>query len=54
VSPLLILTRGWLLTGHTESLPAALLVMAVTVPGLLIGWLVFRLALPFLIERMSG
>jgi lipopolysaccharide transport system permease protein len=54
VSPLLILTRGWLLTGQTESLQAALLVMAVTVPGLLIGWLMFRLALPFVIERMSG
>jgi lipopolysaccharide transport system permease protein len=54
VSPLLVLTRGWLLTGQTESLPAAVLVMAVTVPSLLIGWLIFRLALPFLIERMSS
>ena len=54
VSPLLMLTRGWLLTGETASLPAALTVLAVTLPGLFIGWLVFRLALPFVIERMSS
>ena len=54
VSPLLILTRGWLLTGDTNSLHAATIVAVLTVPGLLCGWLVFRLALPFLIERMSS
>jgi lipopolysaccharide transport system permease protein len=54
VSPLLILTRSWLLTGYTESVSSALVVLALTVPALLIGWIAFRLALPFVIERVSA
>ncbi len=54
VSPLLVMTRDSLLTGTPTSLQAALLVIAVTVPVLVFGWLVFRLSLPFIIERMGG
>jgi len=54
VSPLLVMTRDSLLTGADASLHGALLVIAATLPLLALGWIVFRLSLPFVIERMGG
>jgi lipopolysaccharide transport system permease protein len=54
VSPLLMMTRESLLTGNTAGLGPAMLVMAITLPLLFTGWVVFRLALPFIIERLGG
>jgi lipopolysaccharide transport system permease protein len=54
VSPLLMMTRDSLLTGNTAGLGPAMLVMAITLPLLFTGWVVFRLALPFIIERLGG
>lgn len=54
VSPLLVMTRDSLLTGAPASLDGALTVIVVTLPLLVLGWIVFRLSLPFVIERMGG
>ena len=54
VSPVLDTARAWLLTGSPEYLSGFLAVSAMTVAGLLCGWVLYRLALPILIERMSA
>jgi len=54
VSPLLDTTRAWLLSGAPHYLPAFFVVSGFTVFALLAGWLLYRLALPILIERVSA
>ena len=53
-SPLLIVSRDLLLIGSTEYLTAALIWGAISIPLVLVGLVVFRVALPVLIERMSA
>lgn len=54
VTPLLVTTRELATTGMVSDPSRFLAVSAVTVLGLLITWVVFRLAMPFAIERVSS
>jgi lipopolysaccharide transport system permease protein len=54
VSPLLDASRRWLLSGAPEHLSGFFTVGGLVVCGLFAGWLLYRLALPILIERMSS
>lgn len=54
VSPLIQVTRDWLTTGHSSAIGGFYLVSAVTIIFLLAGWLLYRVAMPHLIERMSA
>ena len=54
VSPLLITTREMLTTGHLSQLGGFFMIATLTVALLLIGWILYRLAMPHLISRMSA
>ena len=54
VTPLLVSTRDWLITGQASLLPGFLWVSAVTVVLLFAGWVLYRIAMPHLISRMSA
>ena len=54
VTPLLQTSREWMITGEATQLPAALVVSAVTLVLLLMGWVLYRVAMPHLIARMSA
>ena len=54
VSPVLDTTRDWLFSGSPYYLTSFFAVCGLTVFALLAGWLLYRLALPILIERMSA
>jgi homopolymeric O-antigen transport system permease protein len=54
VSPVLDTTRDWLFSGSPHHLSGFFAVCGLTVLALLAGWLLYRLALPILIERMSA
>ena len=53
-SPLLILSRDWLLLGTTEHLATGLVFGLVAVPIVLLGLVVYRVSIPVLVERMSA
>ena len=53
VSPVLDTTRDWLFSGSPTYLSGFFTVCGLTVLALLAGWLLYRLALPILIERMG-
>ncbi len=54
VSPLLVTTRELLLDSSVSYPGAFFLVTAITFALLLVGWLVYRLAMPFLVERIGA
>ena len=54
VSPIITITRDWLTAGTTTQLDAFMLIAAVTVICLFFGWILYRLAMPHLVERMGG
>jgi lipopolysaccharide transport system permease protein len=54
VSPLLDTTRAWLFSESPQYLGVFLVVYGLTVGALLAGWLMYRLALPILIERITA
>jgi len=54
VSPLLVATREMLTTGIVTQLNSLLIISGVTWLLLLLGWLLYRLAIPRLIERMGA
>jgi lipopolysaccharide transport system permease protein len=54
VTPLLVTTRELATTGIVSDPYRFLIVSAVTLVGLFITWLTFRLAMPFAIERVSS
>lgn len=53
VSPVLDTTRAWLFSGSPHYLVGFFVVCSLTVLLLFAGWLLYRLALPILIERIS-
>lgn len=53
-APVLDTTRAWLLSGSPEYLSGFFVVSGLTVLAILGGWLLYRVALPILIERMSA
>ena len=54
VSPLLVTTRDWLITGHTYLATEFLVITFFTFLLSLLGWLFYRLAMPHLISRISA
>jgi homopolymeric O-antigen transport system permease protein len=54
VSPVLDTTRDWLFSSSPQYLSSFFAVSGLTVFALFAGWLLYRLALPILIERMSA
>jgi lipopolysaccharide transport system permease protein len=54
VSPLIVTTREWLAIGAATNLFPALVVFLVTIVLLFAGWLLYRLAMPIIVERMGG
>ena len=54
LSYLLMTTRDWLTVGTSEYLPQFLLVMGITIPLFLFSLLFYKLAMPFIIERVGG
>ena len=54
LSPLLLCTRELTITGNMSQLPASLAVMGVCLVLLGIGWVLFRLAFPILVERLGS
>lgn len=53
VTPLLVTTRELATTGVLTQLPAFFTFAAISVVGSLLAWLLFRLAMPIVIERIS-
>jgi lipopolysaccharide transport system permease protein len=54
VTPLLVTTRELATTGVLTEVPGFWVVSALTFAGLLLTWIIFRLAMPFVIERVSA
>lgn len=54
VSPLIVTTREWLAVGVASNFSPALIVFLVTLVLLFAGWILYRLAMPILVERMGG
>jgi lipopolysaccharide transport system permease protein len=54
VSPLIVTSREWLAIGAADNFLPALIVFLVTLVLLFFGWLLYRLAMPILVERMGG
>ena len=54
IGPVLDTTRSWLLAGTPEHFPGFLIAAGLAIATLLAGWLVYRLALPILLERISA
>ncbi|MEO0835338.1 MAG: ABC transporter permease [Cyanobacteria bacterium J06642_3] len=54
VTPLLITTRELATTGILTQVTGFWLVSAIAILGLLLTWIAFRLAMPFVIERISS
>lgn len=54
VSPLLIATRDLILKGEITNIVPFTITSILTMIGLLIAWIVYRVALPIIIERMSA
>jgi lipopolysaccharide transport system permease protein len=54
VTPILLTTRDWCATGESSHLGSFLIVTTVTVVLIMAGWLLFRLAMPHLIARISA
>jgi lipopolysaccharide transport system permease protein len=54
VTPLLTSTRDWLITGEASLLPGFLWVSAGTLLLLFGAWVLYRIAMPHLISRMSA
>jgi lipopolysaccharide transport system permease protein len=54
VSPLIVTAREWMAVGAASQFWPALGVTLVTLVLLFIGWVLYRLAMPILVERMGG
>ena len=54
VSPLLITTREMITTGNFTHLTGFMVILGLTLVLLFIGWILYRLALPHLIERIGA
>lgn len=54
VTPLLVTVRELATTGVLSNSQGFWIVSVITIVGLLMGWLVYRLAMPFVIERISA
>ncbi|AFY35630.1 ABC transporter permease [Calothrix sp. PCC 7507] len=53
VTSLLVTAQELITTGDLSQFPLFLIMSAITLVGLILGWIVYRLSIPFLIERIS-
>ncbi len=53
VTPLLVTAREMITTGMLSQTFSFILMSVITLIGLILGWLIYRLAMPYLIERIS-
>jgi lipopolysaccharide transport system permease protein len=53
VTPLLVTAQELITTGELSQLPLFLIMSTITLVGLILGWVIYRLSIPFLIERIS-
>ena len=54
VSPLLLTTREWLTSGTVSQPGSFLLITGITFLLMLVGWVLYRVAMPHLIERIGA
>lgn len=54
VSPLITVTRDWMLYGQTDFLHSFLIISGISLLLFVLGMVLFRLAIPFIIERSGG
>lgn len=54
LSPLVLCARDLVVTGDTSNLPATLVIMGVCLVLFGIGWVLFRLAVPIIVERLGS
>ena len=54
VTPVLITVRDWLTIGSTSQLTGFMFVTGFAIIFLIIGWLLYRIAMPHLIARISA
>jgi lipopolysaccharide transport system permease protein len=54
VAPVLVVTRDWLLIGHTDFLGGFLVFSIAGLVATMLGLILVRIAMPFLIERMGS
>lgn len=54
LTPLVLCARDLLITGDMTNLPATLVIMASCIVLLAIGWVLFRLAVPIIVERLGS
>jgi lipopolysaccharide transport system permease protein len=54
VSPLVIVGRDWLTSGKTTFLPEFVIVAALSLVALFVGWVGYRIALPHVVARMGN
>ena len=54
ISPLIMFTRELMTTGKVICLAPTVFITCVTVMLLLFGWLLYRVAMPHLVERISS
>jgi lipopolysaccharide transport system permease protein len=54
VAPVLVATRDWLLIGHTDFLPGFIVYSLIGFVATVLGLIVVRISMPFLIERMGS
>jgi lipopolysaccharide transport system permease protein len=53
VTSLLVTAQELITTGELSQLPLFLIMSSITLVGLILGWVIYRLSIPFLIERIS-
>lgn len=54
ITPILLTTREWLTTGHSEHITGIIVVTIISLLMLMFGWLLYRISMPHLIARMSA
>src|SRR5262245_58012811 len=54
LTPLIMSTRDLLVHGSSPQISTTLILVAAGIAALLLSWVVFRLAMPILIERMGS
>jgi lipopolysaccharide transport system permease protein len=54
VTPLLVTTRQWLTGGHLTQLGPFVIMVGITLILSFLGWIIYRLAMPHLIERIGS
>ena len=54
VAPVLVAARDLLTKGHFTNISPFMIITSITFIGLFIAWLIYRLAVPIIIERISA